>query len=113
MPALIRFRREDIRNLRVGDVIRYKILFQSRTAYIVGVKAQGQILALANSDAVDGQPVWVEGQLRDKNGIVQAFRLTDQDRVYRRAGSAVQPMIGAPESEPRLSEGHEARAAEG
>jgi hypothetical protein len=86
MPALLRFRREDIQNLRVGDVIRYQAIHQSRTGYLSKAKVRGTIMTLENKPAAAGQPASVEGLLRDRHGVIQRFKVTDRERVRRKVG---------------------------
>jgi hypothetical protein len=88
MIALPRFRRTDIWSLRVGDVIRYRALHQSRTGFIARLGGRGRIETLSRHAATEREEApHVEGTLRDKHGIVQGFNLTEQQRVYRKAAA--------------------------
>jgi hypothetical protein len=112
MP-LLRFRRVDIRNLRVGDSIRCKAIYQSQTGYLAKIAFRGQIVALTSLDTPYGRPAFVQGMLRDDDGTVRTFKVTDQDRVYRRAGKVPVVVPGVLVRESELGEGHAARATEG
>jgi hypothetical protein len=85
MMALNRFRRDDISNLRVGDLVRYNVLYQSRTGFVVRLRGRGRIETLnRHVDAAGSELAFVEGLLRDDHGIVTQFKLTGKQRVYRK-----------------------------
>jgi hypothetical protein len=82
---LSRFRRGDMRTLRIGDVVRYKMLFQSRTGYLVGARVQGRVLSLEIAEPAKDHPIaQVTGLLEDAHGIVQPFVITQHERLYVR-----------------------------
>jgi hypothetical protein len=85
MIRLNHYRRVDVQNLQVGDVIRSKVLYQSRTGMIVRIKFRGRIESIMSEAVPAGQhPSFVEGRLREEHGIVQSFKFANRDRVDRR-----------------------------
>ena len=112
MAALSRFRRTSIWDVRKGDEVRYNALFQSRTGFIVRLRAKGRIEALSQHFVSEGaESAHIEGLLRDRYGIVQRFKLTEDQRIYRRvvAAASSQTLV-VPESH-QDEEGHENRDA--
>lgn len=92
MIRLNRYRREDIRDLEVGDLIKSIVLHQSRTGMIVRTKLRGRIESIAPEDVAAGQPpAFVAGRVRGKHGIVQPFKLSHSDRVYRKVEKVDHP----------------------
>jgi hypothetical protein len=85
MPPLNRFRCAALKDLRVGDQIRYRLLYQSRTGYLSRMKVSGTILTLVTEAGSADSPAAVHGLLRDRHGTVHPFTLTPRERVRRRA----------------------------
>jgi hypothetical protein len=112
MTGFNRLRRVDISSLRVGQVIRSKVFYQSRTGMIVRIWVRGRIEKITSEEMPTGQPPsFVEGLLRDKDGITQSFRLTRAERVYRKLdGEEVASRLPAPSRVP--DEGDRSRDAE-
>ena len=90
MAARTRFVKRSLDDLHVGDLIRYKVLYQSRFGLITRVRRQGRIEALVRSVPSGlGVPAYIEGELRDEYGELQPFRLTSRERVYRQSSREV------------------------
>ena len=84
MLARRRFHRAAISTLRVGDMVRGSVLYQSRTGMIMRLRFSGRIEAIApETVGADEVPSFVEGMLRTKSGVVQSFKLSRNDRVFR------------------------------
>ena len=110
MSVLNRFRRTSIWSLEVGDVIRFRVLHQSRTGYIAQVRGKGRIETLDRHQTTEpGVDPYVEGLLQDRSGIMQPFKLTEHETVYRRATARSRaprpqratPVADQPGSDPR------------
>jgi hypothetical protein len=109
MTVLSRFRRTSIWDVRVGDVVRYNVLYQSRSGFIVRLRGSGRIDSLSRHIAPEGrEPAHIEGLLRDGHGIVQRFNLTEQQRLYRRVLTGAQSQTGGDPRSRQITD-HESR----